>query len=94
MDYADGNGVCLPEWENRLTVFSADNSCHRRDTRRWLDLCGMRYGFLSAAVFVAWPDGVRPASLPTGLAEFLVLCLVGVWLWHALALELNSMKGP
>lgn len=24
----------------------------------------------------------------------LVLCLVGVWLGHALALELNSMKGP
>ena len=28
------------------------------------------------------------------LGQTLVLCLVGVWLWHALALELNSMKGP
>jgi hypothetical protein len=46
-----GNGVCLPEWENRLIGFSADNSYQRhKPWRGWiyvertLDICRRRSG--------------------------------------------------
>jgi hypothetical protein len=46
-----GNGVCLPEWENRLIGFSADDSYQRHVSwRGWnyvertVDICGRRFG--------------------------------------------------
>ena len=48
---SSGNGVCLPEWENRLIGFSADNSYQRhKPWRGWiyvertLDFCRRRFG--------------------------------------------------
>src|ERR1035437_8685799 len=64
-----GNGVCLPEWENRLIGFSADDSYQRHVSWRGWELWGTHWGYLWAGVWAGGPDGELPALSPIGLVK-------------------------